>query len=442
MYQSHVFQRRLDRQLPLAVRAEGIWILDESGKRYLDASGGPICVNIGHGRSRVAQAMAVQAETLAYVHGTMFTSEPVERLAERLAAHAERGIDRFYFLSSGSEAVEASVKLARQIHLARGDVQRHCVVSRWHSYHGATLGALSATGKPSMRAPFLPMLSPSFHHIPPPYCYRCVYGLSPDHCGMRCALALEEAILLEGKDSVSAFLAETIGGATIGAMVPPADYFPLIQSICRKYNMLLILDEVMSGMGRTGKWFGMHHFDVHPDIITLGKGLNGGYAPLSAVGCKTKDLEAILDRSGNFIHGHTFSHHAVAAAASLAVVEIMEEEGLVDRANQMGAYFATKLNRLFDRPHVGDIRGIGMMRAIEFVKDKQTKEPFSREEKVTERLFERLMVHGMISYKCIGFVGGQGDAIMLSPPYIVTESEIDWIVDTLEESIKEVLEAQ
>lgn len=435
MYPSHVFQRRLDKKLPLAVRAEGVWITDESGNRYLDASGGPICVNIGHGRKRVARAMAEQAETLAYVHGTMFTSEPVEQLAERLSFHAGRQLDRFYFLSSGSEAVEASIKLARQIQTARGNPQKYRVLSRWNSYHGATLGALSVTGKPSMRAPFLPMLSAAFRHIPPPYCYRCTYDLAPQSCGMRCAHALEEAILLEGKESIAAFLAETIGGATIGAIVPPADYYPVIESICRTYGILLILDEVMSGMGRTGKWFGFHHYDVHPDIITLGKGLNGGYAPLSAVGCKTRDLEVLLDHTGNFVHGHTFSHHAVAAAAALSVVQIMEEEELVERADRMGNVFESKLQRLLDHPHVGDIRGIGMMRAVEFVQDKKTKTPFPREAKVTERLFEHLMQQGMISYKCIGFAGGRGDAIMLSPPYIVTESELHWIVDTLEKAI-------
>ncbi len=439
MYPSHVFQRRLDKKLPLAVRAEGVWVTDASGNRYLDASGGPICVNIGHGRKRVAMAMAEQAETLAYVHGTMFTSEPVERLAERLSFHADRELDRFYFLSSGSEAVEAAVKLARQVQIAGGNPQRYRILSRWNSYHGATLGALSVTGKPSMRAPFLPMLSPAVRHIPPPYCYRCTYGLTPSACGMRCAWALEEALLLEGKDSIAAFIAETIGGATIGAIVPPADYYPVIESICRKYGVLLILDEVMSGMGRTGKWFGFHHYDVHPDIITLGKGLNGGYAPLSAVGCKTRDLEALFNHAGNFVHGHTFSHHAVAAAAALSVVQIMEEEQLIERAERMGALFADKLQRLLDHPHVGDIRGIGMMRAVEFVQDKKTKAPFPREAKVTERLFENLMQQGMISYKCIGFAGGQGDAIMLSPPYIVTESEIDWIVDTLEKGVREVL---
>ncbi|MEW6260958.1 MAG: aspartate aminotransferase family protein [Thermodesulfobacteriota bacterium] len=439
MYPSHVFQRRLDRKLPLAVRAEGVWITDESGKRYLDASGGPICVNIGHGRKRVAMAMAEQAESLAYVHGTMFTSEPVERLAERLSFHAGRDLDRFYFLSSGSEAVEAAVKLARQIQTAKGNSQRYRILSRWNSYHGATLGALSVTGKPSMRAPFLPMLSGAVRHIPPPYCYRCTYGLSPSTCGMRCAWALEEALLLEGKDSIAAFIAETIGGATIGAIVPPPDYYPVIASICRKYGILLILDEVMSGMGRTGKWFGFHHYDVHPDIITLGKGLNGGYAPLSAVGCKTPDLEVLLDRAGNFVHGHTFSHHAVAAAAALSVVQIMEEEDLVERAERTGASFAAKLERLLDHPHVGDIRGIGMMRAVEFVQEKKTKAPFPREAKVAERLFENLMQQGMISYKCIGFAGGLGDAVMLSPPYVVTDSEVDWIVDTLEKAIREVL---
>ena len=437
MTESHVFTRKLDRNLPLAVSAQGVWITDSSGKRYLDASGGPICVNVGHGRPEVAAAIFEQAQRLAYVHGTMFTSGPIEELANKLAAHAGRGIDRFYFLSSGSEAIEAAVKLARQIHLASGNPSRHRVVSRWLSYHGATLGALSVTGKPSMRNHFLPMI-PASIHIPPPYCLRCHYHLSYPGCGIRCATALEDTIRWEGKDTISAFVAESIGGATVGAMVPPPEYYPIIADICRRNGVILILDEVMSGLGRTGRWFGMHHYDVEPDIITLGKGLNGGYAALSAVGCRSDHLAVIREKTGNFIHGHTFSHHAVAAAAALAVVTILEQEGLVEQAEKKGRYLESRLERLKGHPQVGDIRGIGMMRAIEFVADKKSLKPFPAAEKITERIIAGLFQAGMIAYPCMGFAGGEGDGIMLSPPFVIEEAEIDQVVNILESVISKV----
>ena len=342
MADSFVFRRRLDRELPLAVRAEGVWITDVTGKRYIDASGGPICVNVGHGRPEVAEAMAAQAQSLDYVHGPMFTSQVVETLAERLNSHAPQSIDRFYFCSSGCEAVETAMKLARQIQTARGESGRYRVISRWHSYHGSTLGALSATGKPGMRNPFIPMLPPSVH-IPPPYCFRCHYRLTYPECGIRCAHALEEAIRVEGEDTISAFLAETILGSTIGAVVPPPEYYEIIAAICREHGVLLIMDEVMCGMGRSGKWFGVEHYGLDPDMLVLGKGLNGGYAPLSAVGCRSAHLKLLRENTGNFIHGHTFSHHPVAAAAGLAVVDILEKEDLVTRAEKLGHIWVTSL---------------------------------------------------------------------------------------------------
>jgi adenosylmethionine-8-amino-7-oxononanoate aminotransferase len=435
--ESCVFHRRLDRTLPRAVRAEGVWIQDAQGKRYLDASGGPICVNVGHGRAEVAEAIAKQARQLAYVHGPMFTSDPVEALARKLAEHTPEPIDRFYFCSSGCEAVETAIKLARQIHLARGEPQRYRLIARWQSYHGATLGALSATGKPAMRTPFTPMLTPVVH-IPPPYCLRCHFGLAYPSCEIRCAQALDEAIGLEGPQSVSAFIAEPVGGATIGAVVPPPEYFRIVAEICRRHGVLLILDEVMTGMGRTGKWFASEHFGVWPDLMVMGKGLNSGYAPLSAVGCRREHLAALRD-VGNFVHGHTFSHHPVAAAAGLAVMEILEREDLVGEAARKGARLGALLARLKPHPRVGDIRGIGMMWAMELVQDKASLRPYPRKDKVTERLHERLMEAGVITYTCTGFAGGDGDAIMLGPPFIISEEELTMAVATIEAKIEEVL---
>lgn len=436
MSESCVFHRRLDRPLPRAVRAEGVWIEDADGKRYLDASGGPICVNVGHGRVEIAEAVGRQCRELAYVHGPMFTSDPVEELARRLARHAGADLSRFYFCCSGCEAVETAIKLARQIHLARREPNRFRLISRWQSYHGATLGALSATGKPSMRQPFLPQLLPVVH-IPPPYCLRCFYGLCYPDCEVRCARVLDEVIQQEGPGSISAFLAESILGSTIGAVVPPPEYYPVIADICHQHGVLLIIDEVMAGMGRSGRWFGFQHYDLEPDIITLGKGLNGGYVPLSAVGCRTEHFET-LKAAGGFNHGHTFSHHAAGAAAGLAVVNILEKEALIPQAVQRGAFLAQQLAPLRQHPHVGDIRGIGLMWAIEFVADKASLKPFARERKISEKIFDQLMQQGVIVYKCSGFANGCGDAIMLGPPFIISEAEIDIIVNQIKVAMEQV----
>ena len=439
MAESFVFHRRLDQPLPRAVKAQGVWIEDETGKQYLDASGGPICVNIGHGRTEVAEAMARQAGQVDYVHGTMFTTQPLEELAERLSSHAPEGIDRFYFCSSGSEAVETALKMARQVHLASGQPGRYRVIARWQSYHGATLGALSVTGKPAMRNPFTPMLMPVIH-IPPPYCLRCHYGLTYPACNLRCAHALDEVITLEGPETISAFLAETICGATMGAVIPPPGYYDIIADICRHYGIFLILDEVMCGMGRTGKWFAAHHYDLSPDFMVLGKGLGGGYAPLSAVGCRQAHLNMIRGQAGAFTHGHTYSHHAVATAAGLTTVKIIEQENLVSQVHERGRYLSEALNRLASHPHVGDIRGKGLMQAIELVEDKSSLKPFPRSMKITERLHQQLMDSGIITYPSKGFgPNGHGDGIMLGPPFVITETELDQIVEGFDLALKRVL---
>ncbi|HSO20723.1 MAG TPA: aminotransferase class III-fold pyridoxal phosphate-dependent enzyme, partial [Desulfosarcina sp.] len=257
----NVFRRSLKGHLPSAVRAEGVWIWDDEGRHYLDASGGPMVVNVGHGRPEIAKAVHDQVMSVDYAHPTMFTGEPVETLARRLAALAPSGIDRFYFMSSGSEAVETAVKLARQIHLANGRSGRFRLISRWKSYHGLTMGALSATGKPAFRTPFAPMLTDAVH-IPAPYCLRCDYGLTHPACSLKCADALERAILNHGPETISAFLGETVCGATVAAVVPPEGYWTRIRNICDRHGVLLILDEVLCGLGRTGRWFASEHYDV------------------------------------------------------------------------------------------------------------------------------------------------------------------------------------
>jgi adenosylmethionine-8-amino-7-oxononanoate aminotransferase len=434
-----VFRRQLSKDLPMAVEARGVWITDGQGHRLLDGSGGPLVVNVGHGREEIAQAVAEQIRRCAYVHPTMFTTGPVETLAGRLADRAPAGIERFYFMGSGSEAVETAIKLARQVHLENGAPQRFKLMSRWKSYHGLTLGALAATGRTTFRAPFAPMLADA-HHIPAPYCYRCSFGLEHPACGLRCADALEEALQNLGPATVSAFLAETVSGATIAAVPPPPGYFRRIREICDRYGVFLILDEVLCGLGRTGHWFASEAEGVVPDFVTMGKGLAGGTLGLSAVGVQGRHFEAIRGGSGGFVHGGTFSHHAVACAAGNAVLDILEGERLVEGVARRGPELGAMLTRrLGGHPHVGDIRGRGFLWGVEFVADKASRRPFARAAKVTERLWERLYADGVLLYKSTGLAGPDGDALVVGPPFITTDEELERIVAALGTAVEAVL---
>lgn len=435
----NVFPRRLDKPLPVAAGAEGIWIADEDGNRYIDASGGPLVVNLGHGREEIARAIYDQVLRCDYVHPTMYTNSAVEDLAKALAAHAPPGIERFYFLSGGGEAVETAIKLARQIHLENGRPQRVRLIARWKSYHGLTLGALAATGRTTFRAPFIPMLT-EVEHIPPPYCLRCAFGLTHPGCGLRCAVALEEAIQNLGPETVSAFLAETVSGATIAAVPPPAGYFPKIREICDRYGVLLILDEVLCGFGRTGRWFASEHYDVTPDIVTMGKGLGAGAIAISAVGVQSRHFNAVRSGGGAFVHGGTFSHHNVACAAGLAAVRVMEGEGLVERVAHQGQILGDKLRTaLTEHPNVAEVRGLGFLWGVEFVRDRQSLQPFARSDKFAERLWENIFKRGVVLYRSTGLAGIDGDALLVGPPYIIREPELDFVVETLAESLEQTL---
>ncbi|HET90476.1 MAG TPA: aminotransferase class III-fold pyridoxal phosphate-dependent enzyme [Chloroflexi bacterium] len=436
----HVFYRQAGHLHPAAERGEGVYLHDADGKRYLDASGGALVVNVGHGVREIADAIGRQAAQMAYAHPTMFTSRPMEAYAEALAAVTPLPDVRFFPMCSGSEAVETAIKLARQVQMERGRAGRHLIVARWQSYHGATLGALAMTGKPKMRRPFQPML-PETPHIPPPYCYRCPYGLTHPDCGMRCAEALADEIKRVGAENVAAFLAESVSGATLGAVVPPPAYWPRIREICDEYGLLLIIDEVMAGFGRTGRWFGFQHWDVEPDIVTMGKGTTGGYFPLSITALRGEWADVILNGSGNFVHGGTFSHHAVGAAAGLATLRYIQTHDLVTASAEKGELLGRKLRAgLADLACVGDVRGIGLMWGVELVAERASKATFPPKLHFGQRVADAAFERGLIVYPGSGCADGvSGDSLMLGPPLVITDEQIDEAIALLRQAVEAML---
>ena len=437
---SHVFYRKPGRPKPLIVRGEGIYLWDAEGNRYIDASGGAVVVNVGHGVREIADAIRKQAAQVAYAHASMFTSQALEDLADRLASRLPLPDARLYFLSGGAEAVEAAIKFARQAQIARGEPHRYKVIGRWGSYHGATLGAMAVMGKPSMRRTYEPMML-DMPHIPPVYCYRCPFGLSYPACGLACADALEEEIKRQGPASVAAFMAEPVAGATLGAVVPPPEYWPRVRAICDRYGLLLIADEVMTGMGRTGHWFAVEQWGVMPDMVTLGKGLSGGYLPLSALAVRGDLVDQVFERLGDFNHGGTFSHQPVTAAAGVAAFDWLVEHGLVARAETIGRTLGEKLHAAFDyHLHVGDVRGQWLMWGIELVADRGTRQPFPVEAKLASRVTDEALTRGLIVYAMSGCADGwAGDHVMVAPPLIVQVDELDEIIARLASALEAAL---
>ncbi len=435
----HVFYRRMGHPHPMIQRGEGIYLYDTEGNRYMDGSGGAIVANIGHGVESVAQAMAEQASQAAYIHATMFTSEAVEKYSAALAEIVPVPKARFYFLSSGSEVIEAAIKLARQIQYERGKTSRYLPISRWQSYHGLSLGALAVAGKTKMRSLFRPMFV-DFPHIPPPYCYRCPYGLEHPQCDLHCATALADEIKKQGPETISAFVAEPISGATLGAVVPPPGYWPRIREICDKYEILLIADEVMTGMGRTGKWFAMEHWDVEPDILVMGKGTVGGYFPLGIVAIRGDLVDLIAAGTGDFVHGGTYSHHAVGAAAGLATLQHIQRNKLVQDMPQRGRSLERALRtHLGDLEYVGDIRGKGLMWGVELVANRDTKKAFDPNIHFAQQVTDEAFRRGLIIYPGSGCVDGiAGDLIMIGPPFSIGDDEIDEMILIFKNSILHV----
>jgi adenosylmethionine-8-amino-7-oxononanoate aminotransferase len=425
---SHVFPRVFGRELPTVVRAEGSCLWDVDGKRYLDAAGGAIVVGIGHGDADVVRAMADQAARVDYAHGTQFTSEALESYAGELAPLLPMDDPRVYPVSGGSEAIETALKLARAYHLARGEPDRHTVIARRGSYHGNTLGALDASGREPLRRPYEPWLGRTVH-VSPAYEYRCSMPAHPEGCGAALAEELDRAIRDAGPGSVACFLAEPIAGATLGAAVPPDDYWPAVAEVCRSHGVLLIADEVMTGFGRTGAWFAAEHWGLRPDILVAGKGTSSGYWPLGLMVCSTAIFEPVAE--AGFVHGFTHSHSVVGAAVGRAVLAKLRDGGLVEASAEKGERLLKELTAaLAEDPHVGDVRGRGLMIGIELVQDRKTKQPFDRTAAVTERVLAATRGVGLLLYPSTGCADGtNGDLVMLGPPFVITDAELTEAVE-------------
>ena len=432
-----VFRRTSDEDPPVAVRAEGSTVWDADGRAYVDAAGGAVVVNVGHGRASIAAVIGDQSRRLAYAHGSAFTTEPLEAYAAELGSHLPVDDPFIYPVSGGSEGIETALKLARAYHLARGETGRWIVLSRWGSYHGNTLGALDLSGRRPLRKPYEGWLG-RFRHVSAAYPYRAEDpGANALGDAGELAAELERTIETADPDSVAAFVAEPIVGAALGAVVPPDGYWPAVADVCRRYGVLLIADEVMTGFGRTGRWFGSDHWKVRPDILVGAKGVTGGYWPFGIVAASGDIHETVL-RSGPFVHGFTYSHSVVGAAVAREVLGILEAEALVEASATKGERLLGLLHaRLSDVETVGEIRGRGLLIGIELVADRQTREPFPRSARVVEGVVRAARERGALLYSGTGVADGvDGDVIVLGPPFVVSDAELGRIVDVVGESIE------
>ncbi|MET1416402.1 aspartate aminotransferase family protein [Roseibium sp. HPY-6] len=436
---SHVFPRHTKANPPVADHGDGCYIIDNKGKKYFDGSGGAAVSCLGHSDPDVTRAIKDQVDRIAFAHTGFFTSEPAEELADLLVSHAPGQLDRVYFVSGGSEAVEAALKLARQYFLEKGEPSRHRVIARRQSYHGNTLGALATGGNQWRREPFAPLMIET-SHISACYEYRGRReGETAYDYGQRVAGELEEEILRLGPESVMAFVAEPVVGATAGAVPPVEGYFRRVREICDTHGILLILDEVMCGMGRTGSLYAHEQDGVSPDILCIAKGLGAGYQPIGAMLCTSDIYEAIESGSGFFQHGHTYIGHPAACAAALAVFRKLTG-GLVERVSMMGEKLENALSEAFGQhPHVGDLRGRGLFRGIELVEDRSTKAPFNPSRAVNKLIKKAAFEAGLICYPMGGTVDGvQGDHVLLAPPFILEDAHVGEIVEKLDRAFKAV----
>lgn len=438
-----VFHRNPKHEYPVAVGGDGPYIVDNDGKRYLDASCGAAVSCLGHSDREVIEAIKAQLDRLPFAHTSFFTNQPMEDLGRELVENAPAGIERAYFCSGGSEAVEAALKLARQYYVEIGQPQRAHVIARRQSYHGNTLGALAAGGNLWRRKQFEPLLV-EVSHVSPCYSYRGKQPGEPDQAyGQRLVRELEQEVLRLGPDKVIGFIAETVGGATLGCVTPVPGYFQGVRAVCDKYGMLLILDEVMCGMGRCGTLYACEQESVVPDLICIGKGLGAGYQPIGALLASARIYDAIVRGSGFFQHGHTYTGHATACAGALAVQRAVRERGLLVKVRELGLGLEARLNARFGQhPQVGEIRGRGLFWALELVEDRISKRPFDPQRRVGTRLKLQALENGLMCYPMAGTLDGvSGDHVVLAPPYIITEAQLDEAVEKLARSIEQVIGA-
>ncbi|WP_372612811.1 aspartate aminotransferase family protein [Halomonas sp.] len=438
---SHVFHRNLKQHYPMAVKGDGPYLIDSQDKHYLDASGGAAVSCLGHSDADVIEAIRRQVGQLAYAHTSFFTNEPMESLADYLVAKAPEGLSSVYFVSGGSEAIEAALKLARQYFIETGQPERKHLIARRQSYHGNTLGALATGGNEWRRRQFEPLLI-DVSHVSPCYAYRGLRdGESLEGYAIRLAAELEEEIQRLGPENVMAFVAEPVVGATLGAVTAVPGYFTRVREVCDRHGVLLILDEVMCGMGRTGSLFAAEQEGVTADLITVAKGLGAGYQPIGATLVSARIHQAIADGSGFFQHGHTYIGHATACAAALAVQHAIEDRQLLSRVVQLGEGLHERLDECFgSHPNIGDIRGRGLFRGIELVADRDRKQPFDPDLKLHARIKKAAMTHGLMCYPMGGTLDGrQGDHVLLAPPFILEDHHLDELTDKLDRAIQDAL---
>jgi adenosylmethionine-8-amino-7-oxononanoate aminotransferase len=423
--------------LPFIAKSRGVYMWDHAGREYIDACSGAVVSNIGHGHPRVLQAVQRQAQKTFFAYRTQFENEPAVELAARIVSRSAPHLDRIFYVGSGSEAVETAMKLCRQYYCAQGEGSRYLFISREPSYHGCTLGALALSSYAPLEAPFRPLMQ-TYPKIPAPYCYRCALTLTYPDCGVQCARMLEDVIRRQGSENVAAFVAEPVGGASTGALVPPEEYFGIVQAICRRYGVLLILDEVMTGFGRTGKMFAYEHWGVEADIVAMAKGMAAGYYPLGAVITRKMIVEEVVGKGG-FMHGFTYAGNPMACAVGLEVFDIVVENDLPGNAAAVGAHLKTGLEELAERhPIIGQVRGRGLLLAIELVQDPATRQPFAADRQVGLQLTDTAFAAGLIIYPRRPIHGLTGDHVLIAPPLTVTIAESDEILNRLEQALVQV----
>jgi adenosylmethionine-8-amino-7-oxononanoate aminotransferase len=446
LIEDYVFHRDFTKKYPIITHGKGIYLYDEDGKKYMDACSGAVAANLGHGVEEIADAMANQAKKAAFVHTMRFETKVLFQLAEKIANLAPRSLNKVYFTNGGSEANESAIKLARQFHKDSGRPEKHLVIGRWQSYHGNTFGSLSAGGDIKRRQMYTPNLL-NFNHIYSPNCKRCPYQREKEDCENKrnwsCVTDFERLVLEVGPENVSSFLVEPISGSQLGAVSPPQAYFKEIRQICDKYNIILIADEIMTGFGRTGKDFGIEHFGIIPDIITFGKGVSAGYAPLAGMIVHDRIIDSLNQNGeGKFVHGSTYSGHPVSVAAGLSVLEIYEREDILGNVQENGHYLKEKILELKERCSIiFDVRGEGLLMGIELAIDGEKGTPFSEDLHVSDRINSIAMELGAVFYPGSGSINGYlGDHLLITPPLTIAKNEIDEMIGLLERSLQIFIE--